>query len=68
MKRRMTNRERRRIRFVKYIRNTWMNKVLATALILCGIVVTSISGDGTALVFLGMFAVPTFFTGKQVVY
>lgn len=47
---------------------TLKNKLYATLLIGCTIPVTLIEGDATATVFVGLFAVPMFFTKKRWVY
>lgn len=48
-------------KIVRYFRETARNKVIASALLACGIVTLKMSGDGTALMLVSMFAVPTFF-------
>lgn len=49
-------------RFVLYMFETFWNKVCAVSMILCGMVPVFIDKDATALVFIGIIAVPLFFT------
>ena len=48
-------------RFVLYMIETFWNKVVALAMILCGMVPMFIDKDATALVFISFIAVPMFF-------
>lgn len=48
-------------RFVLYMFETFWNKVCAVSMILCGMVPVFIDKDATALVFIGIIAVPMFF-------
>ena len=64
----MTKKERDRARFERYIRRTLGNKICAIAMIAIGGLVTKLSGDATALVFLSMLAVPMFFAWEQWIY
>lgn len=47
---------------------TLKNKLCAIGLLLCGCVPTFMENDATALVFIGMFAVPLFFAKENWVY
>lgn len=64
----MTKKERDRARFVRYMKRTIGNKICAIAMIAAGGLVTMLSGDATALVFLLMFAVPMFFAWEQWIF
>ena len=48
-------------RFVLYMFETFWNKVVALAMILCGMVPMIIDKDATALIVIGFIAVPMFF-------
>ena len=52
-------------RFKKYIRRTYKNKLCALALIILGLIFTSVSNDITVLVFLSILGVPLFFAKKN---
>lgn len=56
-----------KVRIINYIRRTWKNKICAIALILGGIVPMILENDGTALVMMLMFAIPLFFSKKNLV-
>lgn len=47
---------------------TWKNKLCAIGLLACGGVPTLVANDATALVFIGMFAVPLFFAKENWIY
>lgn len=64
----MTKKERDRARFVRYLKRTIGNKLCAIAMVAVGGLVTMLSGDATALVFLLMLAVPMFFAWEQWIY
>lgn len=66
--RRLSNRERRILRFTRYLEETFKNKLYATILIMLGIIPTKIDGDATFLVLMLMFGIPLFFARKNVVY
>lgn len=63
------NRKTRHTRtFTEYIYETYKNKLVAIALIILGMVPVMLDGDATALMLLGFFAVPLFFTNKNCVF
>lgn len=53
--------------FVKYIRRTFKNKVVALAMIGLGVASRMLSDDATFLVFMLIFAIPLFFARKNYV-
>ena len=55
------------VRFIRYLRRTYQNKVIALAMIGVGAVPVVLDGDGTALVFMLMLAIPVFFADKNVI-
>lgn len=55
------------LRFIRYLRRTYQNKVVAMAMIGVGILSTLIEGDATALVFILMLAIPVFFMDKNII-
>lgn len=55
-------------KFIKYLRKTWKNKVIAIAMILCGMLGVWVLEDATALVFILFIAIPMFFSRKDWVY
>lgn len=54
-------------KFVKYIRRTFKNKVVALAMIGLGVASRMLSDDATFLVFMLIFAIPLFFARKNYV-
>lgn len=64
----MTKKERDRARFVRYMKRTIGNKICAIAMIAAGGIVTMLTSDATALVFLLMLAVPMFFAWEQWIF
>lgn len=48
-------------RIVNNLRRTYMNKLCAIALLICGTVPVMIDGDGTFLLFAGIIAIYMFF-------
>ena len=52
-------------RVVKYMRKTYRNKLVAMGLLIPGVLAEMITNDGTALIFLMVFAIPMFFTNKN---
>ena len=64
----MTRKERKRRRFIRYIRRTFANKVCAVSLIAAGSLPAILDGDATALVFALMIGIPMFFSHEQWVY
>lgn len=50
---------------IKYLRRTWKNKAVATAIAFVGYLSTFIDGEATAFVFLMLIAIPLFFTRKN---
>lgn len=67
-KKRLSNRERTVRRFVRNIKETWMNKLAVIAMLICSSLPMFLDGDATALIFMLMFAAPLFFATKQVIY
>ena len=55
-------------RFVAYIRETYLNKIVALAVILLGVLAMNVRGDGTFLLIALMFCVPLFFTTKNYIH
>lgn len=55
-------------RFVDYINRTYINKLCAVALLICGMIPMTIENDSTALLILSIFAVPLFFSSKNHIY
>lgn len=53
---------------VRYFHDTWENKVMAALLNGCGIILAKVTEDATALFWLGIIAVPMFFSRKRWVY
>lgn len=51
--------------FVKYIRRTLKNKVVALALIIIGLILRDITGEATALVLMLMFGIPLFLAKRN---
>ena len=47
--------------FANYMRETWVNKLIAVGLFILGYLSTLMEGDGTAFVFILLFAIPLFF-------
>lgn len=48
-----------------YLKRTWKNKIVSVMLAAVGYASTLIENDGTAFLFLLMFAVPLFFAKKN---
>ena len=65
MKKRMTKKERDRARFKRYINRTVGNKVVAVLLTWIAGVVTYLTNDATALVFMLFLTVPMFFAWDE---
>jgi Na+/H+ antiporter NhaD/arsenite permease-like protein len=55
-------------RFVRNIRRTYKNKLVAIALLACSLAPAILDNDGTALLFISMFAVPLFFAKNNWIY
>ena len=55
-------------RFVRYMRRTYKNKIVAIALLTIGWLSTLIDNDGTFLLLAVMFGVPLLFTNKNWIY
>lgn len=53
---------------VAWFMKTFKNKLYAVGLMLCGSVPTFLEQDATALVFIGMIAVPLFFAKENWIY
>lgn len=51
--------------FVEYMRETWLNKLCAIAIMLAGSLPMIHDGDGTALILFAIFAIPLFFSSKN---
>lgn len=47
--------------FANYMRDTWVNKLIAVGLFILGYLSTLMEGDCTAFVFILLFAIPLFF-------
>ena len=58
---------RNMVRFIRYLRRTYKMKIAALVVIGIGAMSAVLDGDGTALVFISMFAVPMFFMDKYFV-
>lgn len=54
-------RQNKRHRFIQYIRNTYVNKIIATILFICGYATTLLDNDATAFLLIMLIAVPLFF-------
>lgn len=50
----------RKAKLVRYLRETFMNKVVSIITLLIGVIAMLISGDGTVLLFTSLFAIPLF--------
>lgn len=48
--------------FRKYMKSTYMNKIISLILFILGYISMILTEDGTAFVFLLMIAIPLFFT------
>ena len=51
--------------FIKYIRRTWKNKLIAVGLVCAGMAGVVLEGDATALVLMMLLAMPMFFSSKN---
>lgn len=58
-------RKRAMRRFIKYLHNTWKNKLMAMFMVFTGMMGVMILDDATALVFMLFIAVPMFFSRKD---
>lgn len=54
--------------FAKYLRETFLNKIIALLIILVSSVPIWIKGDPTILLLMSIFAVPLFLTNKNWIY
>ena len=52
-------------RFAEHLKRTYKNKLVSIAMIVIGYLSTLPDGDGTAFVFLLMFALPLMFAKKN---
>ena len=59
---------RKRVSFVRYMLETWQNKLVAIVLVIAGLVPVFMDGDATAFVLFMFFAVPLFFSRKNCMY
>lgn len=57
--------QKARKNFVKYIRRTWKNKLIAIAAVSAGMLGVVLEKDATALVFMMFIAVPMFFSSRD---
>ena len=58
--------ERRVIRFIRYMRRTWLNKLVAVTMSLLGLLSVIVSeGDATFLIFISLITVPMFFARES---
>lgn len=58
--------ERRVVRFIRYMRRTWLNKVVALAATLIGLLSVIVSeGDATFLLLMSFITVPMFFSRES---
>lgn len=55
-------------RFVRYMRRTYKNKIIASLLLSIGWISTLIDNDGTFLLMVAMFAIPLFFAKRNWIY
>lgn len=55
-------------KFVRYIRRTAKNKVVATLLLSCGIFSRMATDDATFLVVISIIAIPLFFARKNHIF
>ena len=52
-------------KFQEYMCETCLNKLVAIALLVLGVLSTRIEGDGTYLVFIGILSIGLFFSRKN---
>ena len=58
--------ERRVIRFIRYMRRTWLNKLVAVAMSLLGLLSVIVSeGDATFFILMSLITVPMFFARES---
>lgn len=57
--------QKARKNFVKYMRRTWKNKLIAIAIVCTGMAGVLLEQDATALVFMMFIAVPMFFSSRD---
>ena len=50
---------------IKYLKRTWKNKAVASAMMVLGCLSTFVDGDATGCVFLMLLAIPLFLAGKN---
>lgn len=51
--------------FIEYIEETYMNKIVAIALVLLGVLSQKVLGDGTFLAFTALFGIALFFAEEN---
>lgn len=54
--------------FSKHLKKTFWNKAIAIAMILCALIPVFADKDGTALIFVLMFALPMFFAKENLTW
>ena len=60
---------KRRIRkFTRYIRRTFMNKVIAVIMFMLGLFSAKLSNDGTFMLFTTFLSIPLFFERDNQIY
>lgn len=58
--------ERRVIRFIRYMRRTWLNKLVAVAMGLLSLLSVIVSeGDATFFILMSLITVPMFFARES---
>ena len=55
-------------KFIKYIKETWKNKLFAIFLLLTGLLGLYLDKDGTLFILALIFSIPLFITNKSVFY
>lgn len=60
--------ERTYPKFIKYIKETWKNKLFAIFLLLTSLLVLYLDKDGTLLILALIFSIPLFITKENVFY
>ena len=60
----MRNRNNFMRTFIRYMRDTWKNKIYAIGLILLSLVPIYLEGEGTAFVLALFIAIPMFFSKR----
>lgn len=55
-------------KIVRYIKETYVNKLMAMLLLIIGCLPLWIDNDGTLLIFMSIFAIPLFFARHSCLY